>query len=262
MTTREEQPSYYGHRERLRTRFMADEGASMPDYELLELLLTMAIPRRDVKPIAKVLIDKFQNIQGVLNTPSHKLLEEAELSPNAIVLLRLIHTCMLRSSYQGFTVSEEPTVLNWSQLEEHYWQKLAYSEIEEFHVCFLDESCHYKGGKQLSSGTINQATVHPREIVRAAIENQAVYVILVHNHPSGSYKPSGYDIAVTREIEALAEVMNFEVFDHLIIAKDGVYSFRKEGLIVPKKKRDEGGRLIDDKTNKTGKTAKKRSNKK
>ena len=247
MTTQEEQPSYYGHRERLRTRFMADEGASMPDYELLELLLTMAIPRRDVKPIAKILIKKFENIKGVLNAPAHKLLEDADLSPNAIVLLRLLHTCMLRSAYQGFTVSEDPVILNWSQLEEYYWQKLAYSEIEEFHVCFLDESHHYKGGKQLSSGTINQATVHPREVVRAAIENNAVYIILIHNHPSGSYKPSDYDLAVTREIEALAEVMNFEVFDHLIVAKDGVYSFREAGLIKPKKKRGEDGRVIDDK---------------
>lgn len=247
MTTREEeQPSYYGHRERLRTRFMVDEGRSMPDYELLELLLTMAIPRRDVKPIAKTLINKFQDIKGVLNAPAHKLMDEADLSPNAIVLLRLLHTCMLRSAYQGFTVSEEPVILHWSQLEEHYWQKLAYSEIEEFHVCFLDESGHYKGEKQLSTGTINQATVHPREIIRAAIENQAVYVILVHNHPSGAYKPSPNDLAITREIEALADVMNFEVFDHLIIAKDGIYSFRKEGLIVPKKKRDENSKLPED----------------
>jgi len=257
MTTQEEQPSYYGHRERLRTRFMADEGRSMPDYELLELLLTMAIPRRDVKPIAKILINKFKNIQGVLSTPAHKLLEEAELSPNAIVLLRLVHTCMLRSSYQGFTVSEEPTVLNWSQLEEYYWQKLAYSEIEEFHVCFLDESGHYKGERQLSTGTINQATVHPREIIRAAIENQAVYVILIHNHPSGAYKPSSDDLAITREIEALANVMNFEVFDHLIVAKDGVYSFRKEGLIVPKKRRGENGELPEDTKGHKQKRAKK-----
>ena len=246
----EEKPSYYGHRERLRARFMADEGASMPDYELLELLLTMAIPRRDVKQIAKKLIEKFANVKGVLNAPAHKLLEEGELSPNAIVLLRLVHTCMLRSAYQGFTISEDPVIMTWRQLEEYYWQKLAYCEVEEFHVGFLDASKHYVGERQLSSGTINQASVHPREIIRAAIENKAVYIVLVHNHPSGSYKPSGFDIAVTREMEQLAEVMNFEVYDHLIVAKDGIYSFRKEGLIEPKKKRGEGGEIIEEKPQK------------
>ena len=259
MTTREEQqPSYYGHRERLRTRFMVDEGRSMPDYELLELLLTMAIPRRDVKETAKKLISKFDNIEGVLNASAHKLMEDGELSPNAIVLLRLVHTCMTRSAYQGFTVSENPVIMDWSQLEEYYWQRLAYSEVEEFHVAFLDAGYHYIGDKQLSSGTINQASVHPREIIRAAIENKAVYLMLVHNHPSGDYKPSGYDIAVTREIEQLAEVMNFELYDHLIVAKDGVYSFRAHGLIKPRIKRDEGGRIIEDEKEKEKKSRRKK----
>ncbi len=257
MTNSEEKPSYYGHRERLRSRFMADEGASMPDYELLELLLTMAIPRRDVKPIAKKLIAKYDNIKGVINAPAHKLLDEADLSPNSIVLLRLLHTCMLRSAYQGFTVSENPVISDWQQLEEYYWQRLAYAEIEEFHVCFLDEGHHYIGGKQISSGTVNQATVHPREVIRAALENNAVYIILIHNHPSGAYKPSTYDIAVTKEIEALTDVMNLELFDHLIVAKDGIYSFRSAGLITPPKRRGEDGRIIDDKSDKKKKKAKK-----
>lgn len=226
----------------------------MPDYELLELLLTMAIPRRDVKETAKKLINKFENIKGVLNAPAHKLMEEGELSPNAIVLLRLVHTCMLRSAYQGFTVSEIPAIMGWSQLEEYYWQKLAFCEVEEFHVAFLDAGYHYIGSRQLSTGTINQASVHPREVVRAAIENKAVYLLLIHNHPSGDYKPSDYDVALTREIEELAEVMNFEVHDHLIVAKDGVYSFRDHGLIKPKKKRDEGGRIIEDEAEKKKKS--------
>lgn len=254
MTTQEEQePSYLGHRERLRTRFMADEGASMPDYEMLELLLTYAIPRRDVKQIAKRLINQFDNLKGVLHAPAHKLLDIKGVTPNTIVLLRLVHACMLRSAYVGLTVSEEPVIGSWEQLEEYYWQKLAFAEVEEFHVCFLDASYHYMGGKQLSSGTINQASVHPREVVRAALENKAVYIVIIHNHPSGQYKPSKYDIAVTREIESLAEVMNFELYDHLIVAKDGVYSFRREGMLTPKKKRDEDGSIIEEKSKKSAK---------
>lgn len=248
MTTakKEEQPLYYGHRARLKERFMADEGASMPDYEVLELLLMMAIPRRDVKPLAKKLISEFGSLKDVLHAPAHQLLEAGDLAPNAIVLLRLFHTCMLRSSYLGFTVSEDPVISCWEQFEEFCWDKLAYKEIEEFHVFFFDESLHYKGEKQLSSGTINQAVVHPREIVRAAIENKAVYVVIAHNHPSGAIKPSDYDIAVTREIETLAEVMNFELYDHLIIGKEGICSLRNEGIILPKKKRGEDGKIIED----------------
>ena len=188
--TEEEQPSYLGHRARLRERFMVDEGTSMPDYEILELLLMMAIPRRDVKPLAKELIKKFGNIKNVLHAPAHQLLDKCDLSPNAIVLLRLFHTCMLRSSYCGFTVSEEPIISSWESFEEYCWNDLAYKEIEEFHIYYFDARKCYKGGKLLSTGTINQATVHPREIVRAAIENKAVYLVLAHNHPSGAIKPS------------------------------------------------------------------------
>ena len=252
----EEQPLYFGHRARLKERFMVDEGASMPDYELLELLLMMAIPRRDVKPLAKTLISEFGSLKNVLHAPAHQLLEKCNLGPNAIVLLRLFHTCMLRSAYLGFTVSEEPVISCWEQFEEYCWNDLAYKEIEEFHVYFFDESLHYKGNKLLSTGTINQAVVHPREVVRAAIENNAVYLVIAHNHPSGAIKPSDFDIAVTREIEALADVMNFELYDHLIVGKDGICSLRNEGIILPKKKRDEGGKLIDNDVGKKNKRKK------
>lgn len=245
-TPEEEQPSYYGHRERLRNRFMVDEGASMPDYEILELLLMMAIPRRDVKPLAKKLINTFGSLKNVLHASAHQLLDACNLSPNAIVLLRLFHTCMLRSSYAGFTVSEENVISTWEDFEEYCWNSLAYKEIEEFYVYFFDANYHFKGEKLLSTGTINQAVIHPREIVRAAIENKAVYIVIAHNHPSGSIKPSDYDVLVTREIEALAEVMNFELYDHLIIGKEGICSLRSQGVILPKKKRGENGQILED----------------
>ena len=246
MTTRieQEKPLYLGHRARLKERFMVDEGASMPDYELLELLLTMAIPRRDVKPMAKKLLQQLGDIKTVLHTPAHKLLDICKLPPNAIVLLRLFNTCALRAAYAGLTVSEEPVIKCWESLEEMCWNTLAFKEVEEFWVFFLDNSYHYKGHKQLSSGTINRAIVHPREIMRATIENNAYRVVLAHNHPSGEYKPSSFDIAMTRELEELAKVMDFEVFDHLIVATEGIFSFRKNGLIKPKlpKSEDATGR--------------------
>lgn len=250
MTTteqKEEIPSYYGHRARLRERFMVDEGASMPDYELLELLLTMAIPRRDVKPLAKNLLKKFDDIKNVLHTPAHRLLEECNLPPTAIVLFRLIHTCMLRSSYAGFMVSDEPLFSSWEYFEEFCWNSLAYKEVEEFWVFFLDESNHYKGSKHLSTGTINKAVVHPREILRSAIESKAAKIVLAHNHPSGSIKPSDFDKAITAEIEALSEMMDFILEDHLIIAKEGIFSFKANGLIKPKEKSEDATGRFDKK---------------
>ena len=250
MTTRieEEKPLYLGHRARLRERFMVDEGASMPDYELLELLLTMAIPRRDVKPIAKKLLLKLKNIRTVLHTPAHKLLDICKLPPNAIVLFRLFNTCALRSAYCDLTVSEEPVITTWESLEEMCWNLLAFKEVEEFWVFFLDSTYHYKGKRQLSCGTIDRAIVHPREIMRAAIEFESSKIVLAHNHPSGDYKPSKFDIAMTRSLEELGETMDFEVYDHLIAAKDGIFSFRNNGLIKKKKPKSEDATGMFDKS--------------
>lgn len=225
-----EKPLYLGHRERLRQRFMVDEGASMPDYELLELLLTMAIPRRDVKPLAKNLISRFGDIGEVIHAPAHELLD-AEVSPNAIVLLRLVATCAMRTAYDGFHDSDEPIFTNWVQFEEYCREKMAYKEVEEFRVFFLDGSHRLKGEKLITTGTINKSNIHPREIIRAALENKAVYVILAHNHPSGNVEPSKADINMTKAFEELAGVMDLKLFDHLIIGRNGTFSFRAAGYI-------------------------------
>lgn len=228
------EPSYLGHRQRLRERFMVDDGASMPDYELLELLLTMAIPRRDVKPLAKDLINIFGDIAEVMHAPAHELLE-AGVSPNAIVLIRLTATCAMRSAYDGFHDSNEPIFSNWIQFEEYCREKMAYKEVEEFRVFFLDSSYRLKGEKLITTGTINKNNVHPREVIRAALENKAVYIIMAHNHPSGNVKPSDADIEMTKNFEELTDVMGIVLFDHLIIGRNGVFSFRASGYIKQKK---------------------------
>jgi len=228
------EPSYLGHRQRLRERFMVDDGASMPDYELLELLLTMAIPRRDVKPLAKDLINIFGDIAEVMHAPAHELLK-AGVSPNAIVLIRLTATCAMRSAYDGFHDSNEPIFSNWIQFEEYCREKMAYKEVEEFRVFFLDSSYRLKGEKLITTGTINKNNVHPREVIRAALENKAVYIIMAHNHPSGNVKPSDADIEMTKNFEELTDVMGIVLFDHLIIGRNGVFSFRASGYIKQKK---------------------------
>jgi len=236
-TPAKEEPLYLGHRERLRQRFMVDEGASMPDYELLELLLTMAIPRRDVKPLAKKLINTFGDIGEVLHAPAHKLMD-AGVSPNAIILIRLVATCGMRSAYDGFRDSNEPIFSNWIQFEEYCREKMAYKEVEEFRVFFLDGSYRLTGEKLITTGTINKSSIHPREIIRAAIENKAVYLILAHNHPSGNSEPSPADVKMTKNFVELADIMDIEVFDHIVVGRDGTFSFRAAGYIEPKKKKE------------------------
>lgn len=237
MTTQvKEKPLYLGHRERLRHRFMVDEGASMPDYELLELLLTMAIPRRDVKDLAKKLINSFGDIGEVIHAPAHKLME-AEVSPNAIVLLKLVATCNMRTAYNGVSGSDEPVFSNWIQLEDYCREKMAYKEVEEFRLFFLDENYRLKGEKLLTTGTINKANIHPREIVRAALENKAVHLIMAHNHPSGNVMPSTADENLTKYFIEIADVMDLDLFDHIIVGREGVFSFRNSGFIKPKKQK-------------------------
>lgn len=232
MTTQDKQedPLYIGHRERLRNRFLVDDGASMPDYELLELLLTMAIPRRDVKPLAKKLIRRFGNLADVVHAPSHKL-QDAGLSSNSIVLLRLVHACCLRCSFDELRESDEPIFSMWMQFQDYCREKMAYKEVEEFRVFFLDSSWRLKGEKVVTTGTINKTNVHPREIIRLAIENKAVYVVLAHNHPSGNTKPSNADVEFTKNLEELLIVMDVKLFDHIIVGKNSFYSFRDKGLI-------------------------------
>ena len=229
-----EKPLYIGHRERLRQRFLSDNGASMPDYELLELLLTMSIPRRDVKPLAKKLIAKYGDIGSVIHAPIHELLDDCGLGVNTIVLLKLVSTCALRSSCASFCDSKGPIIAFWDQFEDFCRQLMAYKDVEEFRVFFFDDQLHYKGNKLLTTGTINKTAVHPREIIKSAIENKAVILILAHNHPSGECKPSAADKALTEEICMIAEAMDIEVFDHLIITREKIFSFRATGYIKPK----------------------------
>lgn len=220
---KQEKPLYLGHRERLRARFLADDGASMPDYEVLELLLTMSIPRRDVKPLAKKLVAQYGDIGGVLHAPAHELIDVCGLSVNTLALLKVVATCALRSSSACFSDSDQPII--------------AYNDVEEFRVFFFDDVLHYKGSKLMNTGTVNKTMAHPREIIKAALDNKAVIIILAHNHPSGECKPSAADKQLTEEIRMVADAMDIEVYDHLIVTRNEIFSFRNSGLILPKNRK-------------------------
>ena len=228
---KEEKPLYLGHRARLRERFLIDDGASMPDYEVLELLLTMSIPRRDVKPLAKKLINKYGDIGSVIHAPAHELIEVCGLSINTLTLLKLVSTCSLRSCSANFSSEDEPVISSWDYFEDYCRQLMAYKEVEEFRVFFFDSAMHYKGSKILNTGTINKTSVHPREVIKAALDKKAVTLVLAHNHPSGKAKPSEADIYMTKEIVDIAKAMDIDVYDHLIVTRNKIFSFRNTGLI-------------------------------
>ena len=232
-----EQPHYFGHRARLRERFLTDEGASMPDYEILELLLTMAIPRKDVKPLAKKLIARFGDLSGVLHAPAKELVEVCKLTQIPLVFIKLVATCSLRISGACFSDNGRPIIAFWDQFEDHCRQLMAYKDVEEFRVFLFDDEMRYLGNKVLTTGTINKTAVHPREVIRAVLENKAVKIILAHNHPSGNSRPSDLDKVVTKRIIEAAEQLEIEVFDHVIVTKTDVFSFRNAGLIRPKDKK-------------------------
>ena len=234
---KQEKPLYLGHRERLRARFLADDGASMPDYEVLELLLTMSIPRRDVKPLAKKLVAQYGDIGGVLHAPAHELIDVCGLSVNTLALLKVVATCALRSSSACFSDSDQPIIAYWDQFEDYCRQLMAYNEVEEFRVFFFDDVLHYKGSKLMNTGTVNKTMAHPRESIKAALDNKAVIIILAHNHPSGECKPSAADKQLTEEIRMVAEAMDIEVYDHLIVTRNEIFSFRNSGLILPQRRK-------------------------
>lgn len=230
-TKHSEQPHYVGHRQRLRSRFLAGDGKDMPDYELLELLLTIAIPRRDVKPLAKELIKKFKDFAGVLNASPEKLSAVEGVRETTIAVLKIVKEAALRMSWQNLRSSDEPVISNWDALADYCRSAMAYNEVEEFRILFLDKKYRLIGEEIQQRGTVDCVSVHPREVIRSALDKGAKGIILVHNHPSGDVTPSQADIAITRKIKEAGEAVEIKLLDHLIVSKYGEFSFLNKGIL-------------------------------
>jgi len=224
-----EVPHFHGHRERLRGRFREAGPDALADYELLELLLFRAIPRRDVKPLAKALLKRFGSFAEVLAAPE-RLLAEVEGSSAAVILeLKVAHATAIRIGRSK--VVQRPVLSSWLALIDYCRTAMAFAEREEFRLLFLDKKNGLIGDEVMHRGTVDHTPVYPREIVRRALQLNASAVILVHNHPSGDPAPSRADIEMTNEIVALAEPLGITVHDHLIVGRKGHSSFRALGLI-------------------------------
>lgn len=222
-------PHHLDHRKRLRERFLRDDGAAMPDYELLELLLCLAIPRRDVKPLAKTLLQRFKSFAGVLSAEPTELEKVDGVGEAAIAALKLARAAALRLTEA--TAKQRDVISSHQALLDHCRAQLAHSGTEEFRVLFLDSKNGLIADEQLGRGTVNHAPVYPREVVKRALELGAVALILVHNHPSGDPTPSADDVAMTREVRAAAEALGLTLHDHLIIGRHGHASLRALGKL-------------------------------
>jgi DNA repair protein RadC len=218
-----------GHRERLRERFLDGGASAIPDYELMELVLFAAIPRRDVKPLAKQLIAQFGSFAEVIAAPLSRLREIPGIGESVATQLKIVEAAALRLARTQLL--NKPALSSWAALIDYCTAAMARSQQEEFRILFLDRKNVLIADEVQTRGTIDHTPVYPREIVKRALELGASAIILVHNHPSGDPTPSRADIEMTRDVAAAAKALSIAVHDHLVIGRSGHASFKSLGLL-------------------------------
>ncbi len=220
---------YHGHRERLRQRFAQNGSSSLQDYELLELILFRLLPRRDTKPIAKAMIERFGNFPEAISAPSHLLEEIDGLGKTAIIDLKVILAATQRFSKES--ILDRPILGSWGELINYCNTQMAYETKEQFRILFLDKKNFLIADEVQQIGTVDHTPVYPREVIKRSLELSATALILVHNHPSGDPTPSSADIKMTKEIDNIAKPLGITVHDHIIIGRSGHSSLRGLKLI-------------------------------
>lgn len=226
-------PHFHGHRDRLRAKFLSavrsDTLDTVADYELLELLLFLAIPQRDVKPLAKELIARFRSLGGVLAASPDQLMQVKGIKETGVAALKTVQAAaihMVREEVMG-----QPVLSSWDRLLDYCHAAMAYRDTEQFRILFLDRKNRLIADELQQKGTVDHTPVYPREVVKRALELQASAVILVHNHPSGDPQPSKSDIDMTRVIQDAMRPLGLVLHDHVVIGRSGYCSFRADGLL-------------------------------
>jgi len=223
-------PSYIAdHRKRLRSRFMDGGAAAMPDYELLELLLFRAIPRQDVKPLARFLLDTFGDFNRVVTATPARLASVQGVGDAVVQELKIVEAAAQRM--MRARVMHRPVLSSWDALLDYCHTAMAHRETEQFRILFLDRKNVLIADEEQARGTVDHVPVYPREVVKRGLELNASALILVHNHPSGDPTPSEADIAMTAQIMDAAQVLGITLHDHLIIGKERELSFRAQGYL-------------------------------
>ncbi|WP_432448573.1 RadC family protein [Aliiroseovarius marinus] len=223
-------PSYIkDHRKRLRARFMDGGAQAMPDYELLELLLFRSIPRRDVKPIARELLETFGDFNRVLSAPKERLRAVPGIGDTVITDLKIVEAAAHRMARSK--VIKRHVISSWDAVLDYCHTTMAHRDTEQFRVLFLDRKNVLIADEEQAKGTVDHVPVYPREVVKRALELNASALILVHNHPSGDPTPSESDIQMTSQVNDAAQALNITLHDHLIIGKSAELSFRSAGYL-------------------------------
>lgn len=219
---------FLGHRKRLKQRFISSP-SSLADYELLELTLFWAIARKDVKPLAKELLQNFQNIANIIYASQDKFLYVGntgkKIAFNCLVIKELLNR-VLQSK-----IAEKNILASWGAVIEYLKTSMGHGKTEQFRVLFLNKKNILIADELQEVGTVDQTPVYPREILKRALFHEASAIILVHNHPSGTSDPSKADIQLTNKILEACKAMNILLHDHIIVAKDGFYSFKSNLLL-------------------------------
>jgi DNA repair protein RadC len=230
MKTKKKEHKGAGHRQRLRERFLESGLDGFHDYEVIELLLTFGTPRKDCKDSAKAALKKFKTLQGVLEAPSHELLEVAGIGPKNSLGLKLIKAVSDRFLEKKL-IKKNP-VNNSKALFDYLYHSIRDKSREYFKIIFLDSKNRVISTETHSKGTLTASSVYPREVVNSAIRHKAAALIFAHNHPSGDPKPSVEDVAITRQLVFAGKVMGLTVHEHIIIGDNCYYSFADHGQIA------------------------------
>ncbi|MBL0715816.1 MAG: DNA repair protein RadC [Desulfosarcina sp.] len=218
-----------GHRERLRDRFRRSGLAGFHDYEVIELLLTLATPRKDCKPAAKAAMARFGSLPAVFEASPRELCEVAGIGPRNLLGIKLIPAVC--EHYLEQKVHQQVALNNSQVLFDYLYQSMRDKKREQFKAIFLDARNQVTGIKTLFEGSLTGSSIYPREVVRAALDLHAAAVIFAHNHPSGDPQPSPEDTAVTRKLIEACLLMDIAVHEHIVIGNGTYFSYADSGLI-------------------------------
>ena len=218
-----------GHRERLRERMLRGGAEALADYEVLEYLLFAAIRQGDTKPLAKALIARFGSLAGVLNADPAALQRVKGLGRTSAAALKAVAIASRRMTRSA--VADKPVLGSWQALIDYLTTDMAHLTVERVRVLYLDARNRLIDDHHASEGSIDEAAIHPREVIRKAMDVGASALILVHNHPSGNPEPSRADIQITQRIAEAGRLLGVTVHDHVIIGREGHVSLRAKGLI-------------------------------
>ena len=218
-----------GHRARLRARMLDGGAEALGDHEVVEYLLMTAIPRRDVKPLARTLLKRFGSLAGVFNADPRALAQHPGMGETSAAAIKIVALAARRLARQ--VVRDKPVLASWQALIDYLHIDMAHLTVERVRVLYLNAQNMLIHDEHVGDGSIDEAAIHPREVIRRALDLGSTALILVHNHPSGSPEPSRADIQITNKIAEAGRLLGITVHDHVIIGREGHVSLKAKGLI-------------------------------